>query len=132
MAVSAAPNTSKAELRDKIGSTHACKKVLTLQNRSVLRTVKDSSINNIGYPKRSLTPYYADFNTGMKPRVLHPNEGPKPDSLIQLTSCKTQVTKSTLFENSPHSGSYSYKSLNGYLWTINAAEQNQVTKSKFI
>jgi len=62
--------------------------------------------------------------------LLPSNEGAGTGCAIQLTSCKANVTKSTLHGNSPHSGNYSYKMLNGYLWTSNAAKQNEATELK--
>lgn len=64
--------------------------------------------------------------------LLPSDEGGETGSAIQLTSCKAQVTESMVLENSPHSGNYSYKMLNGYLWTTNAAKQSQVTKLKSV
>lgn len=61
---------------------------------------------------------------------LPSNEGAETGSAMQLTSREAQVTESTLLENSPHSGNYAHKMLNGYLRTTNAAKQSQVTEFK--
>lgn len=42
-------------------------------------------------------------------KLLLSNEGAETGSAIQLTSHKGQVTKNTLFEDSPHSENHLYK-----------------------
>lgn len=102
-AVSVTPDTTKVQFQKCNIRQHShCIKELTLKKKTHTQIIL-------------IVQGALSFFTIQIATSLPSNKWAETDCIIQLAICKDQITKTTLFEISPHSGKCSYKMVNKYL-----------------